>query len=187
MRTIRRLRPSPGVLIGTIALVFAFTGAAVAASKIETNEIAKRAVTDRKLASNSVKGGKIVDGKVKAKDLAEGVIPAVPQQAYGRVDKTGANVTLDSGAVGIEGVAAGGPGMICYDLAFDAQSGSATVAGGLADRPGATVELLLRPPNGCAEPFTDAATSTRELRAMATAGQPLDDATDRDLYVHFVG
>ena len=94
---ISKLRPSPGVLIGTIALVFAFSGAAVAAqNKVQTNDIAKRAVTGPKIARDSVKSGKIVDGKVKERDLAPGVIPTVPEQAYGRVNKNGANVAASS-------------------------------------------------------------------------------------------
>ena len=73
-----------------------------------------------------MKSGKIEDGKVKAQDLAPGV---VPQQAYGRVNKSGATVTPGAGAVGITGVASGGPGVICYDLAFAPVSGTGTVAG----------------------------------------------------------
>jgi hypothetical protein len=175
---IARLRPSPGVLIATIALVFAFTGAAVAATKVQTNDIAKKAVTGPKLATDSVKSGKIVDGKVKAKDLAPDALP--PAQAYGRVNKNGANVAIATGAVGITGVADGGPGVICYDLAFEPVSGTATVVGGASAQPGSTVELVVEPPAGCAEPHTDAATLTK----LTGPGNP---ATDKDVYVHFVG
>jgi hypothetical protein len=177
---IKNLRPSPGVLIATIALVFALTGAAVAATKVQTNDIAKKAVTGAKLARDSVKSGKIVDGKVKAQDLAPGV---VPQQAYGRVNKNGTNVAPVSGAVGITGVASGGPGVICYDLAFAPVSGSATVARGPGNQPGSTVTLALGASDGCAAPFTDAATSTRALNN----GTPVDQEADRDVYVQFIG
>ena len=67
---IRNLRPTPGVLIGAIALVFAFTGAAVAAGEINTNDIAKKTVTGSRIAKDAVKSAKIADGKIKAKDLA---------------------------------------------------------------------------------------------------------------------
>lgn len=188
MRTLKRLRPTPGALIGTVALVFAFTGGAVAASKIQTNDIAKRAVTGSKIARDAVKGGKIADGKVKAKDLADGVIPDVPQQAYGRVNKDGANVAPVAGAVGITGVANGGPGVICYDLAFAPVSGSATLAeGGAADRPGGSVELTIGAEAGCAAPYTDAATSTRELSSASPVAQPLDAPANRDVFVEFIG
>ena len=111
MKWIRKLRPTPGALIGTIALVFAFTGAAVAASKINTEDIAKKAVTGSRIAKDAVKSGKIVDGKVKAKDLAPDVIPDVPDMAYGRVNKNGATVApATGGAVGIAGTSSGGDG-----------------------------------------------------------------------------
>ena len=178
MTPIKRLRPTPGVVIATIALVFALSGAAVAASKINTNEIAKRAVTGPKIASSAVKGGKIQNGSVKAQDLADDVIPAVPEQAYGRVNKSGPNVAPVAGAVGISGVAAGGQGIICYDLGFAPVSGSATVARKAADQPGSTVELVIAPGAICAAPYTDAATSTK----LSTTGAP----TDEDVYVEFI-
>jgi hypothetical protein len=176
---IKNLRPSPGVVIGTIALVFALTGAAVAATKINTNDIAKRAVTGSRIAPDSIKGGKILNGKVKAQDLAEGVIPTVPEQAYGRVNKVGPTVAPVAGAVGITGTAAGGPGVICYDLAFTPVSGTASVVGGPAG-PGSSVEVVVGAGAGCAAPYTDAATTTRTSTAPA-------DPADEDVYVDFVG
>jgi hypothetical protein len=175
----RKLRPSPGALIGTIALVFAFTGAAVAADKINTNDIAKRAVTGSRIAKDAVKGGKIQDGKVKAKDLADGVIPEVPQMAYGRVDKAGATAAPVAGSVGILGVAAAGQGTVCYDLAFAPVSGNATVVRGPEAQPGSTVELAIPPAAGCVAPYTDAATTTK----VSTTG----NTADRDLFVQFIG
>ena len=157
---ISKLRPSPGVLIGTIALVFALSGAAVAATNVQTDDIAKHAVTGKKIARDAIKSGKILDGKVKAKDLAPDVIPTVPEQAYGRVNKSGTDVAPATGAVGITGVSGGGAGVICYDLAFVPVSGTATVVRGPADQPGSTVELAITPEAGCAEPYTDASTST---------------------------
>jgi hypothetical protein len=183
---IRKLRPSPGVLVGTIALVFAFTGGAIAAKdKVQTNDIAKKAVTGSRIAKDAIKSGKIQDGKVKAKDLAPDAIPTLPEQAYGRVNKSGASVTAAAGAVGITGVANGGPGVICYDLAFAPVAGTATVAGGGPAR-GATAELIAGAGAGCAAPFNDAATSTRALSSADPVVQPLDEPADRDVYVHFI-
>jgi hypothetical protein len=174
---LKKLRPTPGVLIGTIALVFAFTGGAVAASKINTEDIAKKAVTGSRIAKDSIKSGKIVDGKVKAKDLASDVIPDVPDMAYGRVNKNGTTVAPETGAVGITGTASGGNGVICYDLAFTPVSGTATVA--RAAGPATTVEVVVNPAAGCTAPYTDAATVTR----LAAGGNPVD----RDVYVDFLG
>jgi hypothetical protein len=189
MTRIKRLRPTPGTLIATIALVFAMSGAAVAANgTVTTEDIAKRAVTGPKIAKDSVKSGKIVDGKIKAKDLATDVIPEVPSHAYGRINRTAGNAAPAAGAVGITGVAAGPTGITCYDLAAAPVSGSATVVEeGPADRPGATVELLIGAHPGCAAPYTDAATSTRALSTASPVAQPLDEAANRDLYVQFIG
>jgi hypothetical protein len=177
MARIRRLRPTPGVLIGVIALVFALSGAAVAAPKIQTNDIAKRAVTGPKIARDAVKSGKIQNASIKATDLAQGV---VPQFAYGRVNKAGANVTAQAGAVGITGVASGGPGVICYDLEFVPVSGSAAVAQKPLGQRGATTELLIGASAGCAAPFTDAATVTKDPESPF-------NPNDENVYVQFIG
>jgi hypothetical protein len=177
VKWIRKLRPTPGALIGTIALVFAFSGAAVAASKINTEDIAKKAVTGSRIAKDAVKSGKIVDGKVKAKDLAPDVIPEVPDMAYGRVNKNGTTVAPETGAVGIAGTSSGGAGVVCFDLAFTPVSGTATVA--RATGPATTVEVVAGPPAGCTAPYTDAATVTRR----ADNGS----AVDRNVYVDFLG
>jgi hypothetical protein len=177
MARIRSLRPTPGALIGVIALVFALSGAAIAAPKIQTNDIAKKAVTGPKIAKDAVKGGKVRNGSLKRADLAAGVIP---QFAYGRVNKAGASVTAAAGAVGITGVASGGPGVICYDLAFTPVSGSATVAQKPLGQRGATTELLVGALAGCAVPFTDAATVTKDPDAAF-------NPNDEDVYVQFTG
>jgi hypothetical protein len=176
MARIRRLHPTPGVLIGVIALVFALSGAAIAATKIQTNDIAKKAVTGPKIAKDAIKSGKIQNASVKATDLAAGV---VPQFAYGRVNKAGANVTAQAGAVGITGVASGGPGVICYDLSFVPVSGSATTAQKALAQLGSTTELLIGASAGCVAPFTDAATVTKNPSN--------GNANDEDVYVQFVG
>jgi hypothetical protein len=176
MMRIKGLRPSPGVLIGVIALVFALAGGAYAASKIQTNDIAKKAVTGPKIAKDAVKGGKILNGSVKPEDLAAGT---VPKFAYGRVNKAGTNVTAAAGAVGITGVSSGGPGVICYDLASVPVSGSATTAQKPIAQPGSTAELLIGAFTTCVAPFNDAATITKN----STTGNP----NDEDVYVQFVG
>jgi hypothetical protein len=173
---LRRLRPTPGALIAMIALVFAMTGAAVAADKVTTNEIAKKAVTGPKIARDAVKSGKIVDGKVKAKDLEPGI---VPELAHGRVNKDGATVAVADQAVGITGASDGGTGVICLDLASAATSGTATVVHEDVGEPGSTVELQVGPSAGCSAPFNDAQVVTKN----STDGS----AVDEDVYVQFVG
>jgi hypothetical protein len=185
---IGKLRPTPSALIATIALVFAMTGGAIAATKIQTNDIAKRAVTGSKIARDAVKGGKIANGKVKAKDLAPNVIPDVPTTAYGRVNKNGTNVAPAGNAVGITGVANGGPGVICYDLATPPVSGSATVVTD-TDSAGSTVSLLIGSGAlGCVAPYNDAQTITTSAPSVS-GPNPYEEgsAANRDVYVQFIG
>ncbi len=184
---ISKLRPTPSALIATIALVFAMTGGAIAATKIQTNDIAKKAVTGSRIAKDAVKSGKITDGKVKAKDLAPGVVPDVPTAAYARVNKNGGNVAPANGAVGITGVANGGPGVICYDLATQPVSGNATVVTD-ATSAGSTVSLLIGAGTGCVAPYTDAQTTTSSAPTLSGTGPYQEgSAANRDVYVQFVG
>ena len=119
--------------------------------------------------------------------MAPGVIPKVPQQAFGRVNKSGTTAAPVAGAVGITGAASGGPGVICLDLAFVPVSGSATVIeGGGPNRPGATAELTIGTEAGCTAPYTDAAVSTRALTNASPPAQPLDEQVDRDVYAGFI-
>jgi hypothetical protein len=181
----RNLRPSPGAVIGVVALVFALTGAAYAATKIQTNDIAKRAVTGGKIARDAVKSGKIRDGKIKARDLADGVIPSVPNQAYGRVNKNGTTVAPVNGSSGITGVSSGGAGVICYDLAFEPVSGTANAVTDSGNLPGSTVEVRVGAAPGCAAPYTDAQT----LTTTAAQGEPTyqeGSPADEDVFVDFV-
>ena len=97
------------------------------------------------------------------------MIPEVPDAAYGRVNKNGATVAPETGAVGITGTSSGGAGLICYDLAFTPVSGTATVARSAGNA--TTVELVVSPPGGCTAPYTDAATVTR-LASNGDCGRP---------------
>ena len=172
---LRNLRPTPGVLIGTIALVFAMTGGAIAHNgKVDTNDIKRKAVTAPKIARDAVKSGKIIDGKVKRRDLADNVVPEI---AHGRVNKEGNNVTVAAGSKGIAGAVSGGEGVICYDLAKEAVSGTANAVADAQPGTGATVEVHVNPPSGCTAPHDDAVTVTQ----TGPTGE------NRDVYVQFMG
>jgi hypothetical protein len=183
----RRRRPNAGVVIAVVALVFAMTGAAVAAKDlINSNDIAKRAVTGKKIARDAVKSGKILNGKIKAKDLADGVVPDVPAYAYGRVNKGGANPAPAGNSVGITGVAGGGAGVICYDLAKAPVSGSATVVSD-AGSAGATVSMLIGSAPGCTAPYNDAQTTTTSAPTVGTSPYQEGSPANLDVYVEFIG
>lgn len=85
---LKRLRPSPAMIVALLALFVAVGGTSYAASKITTNQIKNGAVTTKKiknkavkkkkLANGAVTSSKVADGSLKASDLAPGVIPTVP-------------------------------------------------------------------------------------------------------------
>ena len=107
--------------------------------------------------------------------------------AYGRVSKNGANVAPANNSVGITGVANGGPGVICYDLAAAPVSGSATIVTD-TNSAGSTVSLLIGAGTGCVAPYTDAQTTTVSAPTLsATSPYEEGSAANRDVYVEFVG
>lgn len=85
MSRISRLRPSPAAVIGTVALVFALSGVAVALpgkNTVATKDIKKNAVTTPKLKNAAVTGAKLGDGAVTtAKIDAEAVTGAKVNEA----------------------------------------------------------------------------------------------------------
>src|SRR5688500_3926963 len=84
--SIRRLRPSPTMVISLLALLVAMSTGAYAAvtiapnnsvvsksiknGNVQTEDLAGQAVTKGKLKKASVNGAKILDGSVGAKDIA---------------------------------------------------------------------------------------------------------------------
>jgi hypothetical protein len=87
MRNLKRLRPSPALLVAGVALVMAMSGAAIALpgkGKVKSNDIAKGAVKSKAIAKGaigskqikgkSIKGNRIKDKAIKAKQIAEATI-----------------------------------------------------------------------------------------------------------------
>lgn len=69
-----RLRPSPAMLVAMTALVLTMSGAAVAASKIDTDDIKSKAVTTKKIDKKAVTGSRLASDSVKrAKIKADAV------------------------------------------------------------------------------------------------------------------
>jgi hypothetical protein len=76
-------RPSAALIIASIALVAALAGGAYAASKIQTSDLAKKAVTTKKIAGKAVTSQKLADsavtsGKLAAGERSEGFVVNTP-------------------------------------------------------------------------------------------------------------
>jgi hypothetical protein len=94
MRRLKRV-PSPGTIIGVVALVVALSGTAYAVKKIGTKQLKANAVTKKKIADNAVATKKIADGAV-----TRGKLEAGQQTAWALVNGTGSgSVVAQSGGI----------------------------------------------------------------------------------------
>src|SRR6476661_10712783 len=75
---IRRLRPSPAMVIACIALVFAMTGAGYAAGMLGPNTVGTKQLKKSAVISSKVKNGSLLRADFKA-----GQVPAGPQGPQG--------------------------------------------------------------------------------------------------------
>ncbi|MQA75042.1 MAG: hypothetical protein GEU88_11985 [Solirubrobacterales bacterium] len=69
-------RPSPALIVSCVALFVALSGSAYAVSKVQTQDIARQAVTSSKIDGKAVKGGKIAGGSVKGGKIQAGAVKA---------------------------------------------------------------------------------------------------------------
>lgn len=74
---IRNWLPSPAMLVATIALVLAISGAAVALpgkNKVDKNDIQKNAVGSKQINNGKVKSKDLKDNGIKGKDVKDGAL-----------------------------------------------------------------------------------------------------------------
>ena len=96
MSSVKTLRPSPGLIVATAALVMAMSGAAIALpgkNSVQKNDIENGAVTGKKIAEaavgskhikgKSIKGNRIKDNGIKAKQIADGTVTSKQVAADG--------------------------------------------------------------------------------------------------------
>jgi hypothetical protein len=99
MQKTERRRPSPALVVASIALFIALTGTGVAAvaalpansvgtaqlkaNAVTSTKIKNAAVTNAKLGLNAVTGSKVLDQSLTSADFAEGQLPAGPQGPAG--------------------------------------------------------------------------------------------------------
>jgi hypothetical protein len=96
---LRKLRPSPAMIVACIALIVALGGTAwaIAANSVGTTELKNGAVTKPKLAANAVGTGKVIDNSLTGADLNKSKLGKVPSAASADNATSAANAnTLDS-------------------------------------------------------------------------------------------
>src|SRR5256885_14837322 len=79
MRRIR-LRPTPGTIIASLALLVALGGTSVAAVKLT---LPKNSVGNAQLKANAVTSSKVANGSLLRADFKAGQVPAGPRGASG--------------------------------------------------------------------------------------------------------
>jgi len=101
MKVLRRLRPSPAMVVACTALMFAMTGAGYAAGMLGPNTVGTK-----ELKANGVVSSKVKNGSLMRADFKRGQIPAGPQGPQGAQGAQGPQGT--QGIQGVQGPA--GPG-----------------------------------------------------------------------------
>ena len=72
--------PSPSLVLAVIALSVAIGGgAAIAGSKIQTGDIAKQAVTNKKIAKKTIKASRVADNTLGGTQINENKLGPVPE------------------------------------------------------------------------------------------------------------
>jgi len=94
-------RPSPALVVSFVALFVALAGGAYAATKIDTGDIRKGAVTGKKLAKNAVNSNKVKDASLTGGDLADGAISGSKLAAATEVEES---TTVTINTIGSESV-----------------------------------------------------------------------------------
>lgn len=89
MRRIPVRRPTPGLVVGCVALAIALGGTSFAAAiaiprqSVGTLQLKNSAVTTKKLAGNAVTSAKVLNGSLLASDFKAGQLPAGPTGPQG--------------------------------------------------------------------------------------------------------
>jgi hypothetical protein len=97
VRKLKRLRPSPSLVISMIALFVAIGGISWAAATIGTGDIKNGAVTKKKLHKNAVNGKKVENKSLTGHDLDEKTLNQVPSANHAvTADSAEANNVLSA-------------------------------------------------------------------------------------------
>lgn len=92
MRSLKRLAPSPAMIVALLALTVALSGSAYAAVKINGKDIKARTITAKQIKNGTITGKQVKNGSIAKADLAKDVGtagPAGPQGVAGPQGATG--------------------------------------------------------------------------------------------------
>jgi hypothetical protein len=87
-------RPSPGLVVAAIALFAAVGGGyAIGANKVDTRDLAAKAVTNKKIAKKTIKGGRVAPDTLTGEQIEEDSLETVPSA---EVAGTGRSIFKDT-------------------------------------------------------------------------------------------
>jgi hypothetical protein len=87
MRRVQGLRPSPATVLAALALFAALAGSVYAATKVDTRDLVRGAVTAKKLAPGAVTSKAIAPNAVQTQQIADGAVTGakVDENSLGKV------------------------------------------------------------------------------------------------------
>ena len=101
LRRVLRVRPSPAMVVASVALLVAMAGTGVAASglpiaSVGSPQLRTGAVTSPKIAANAVTSAKVANGSLSRADFATGQVPSGPPGPPGPAGPPGQNALADA-------------------------------------------------------------------------------------------
>jgi hypothetical protein len=137
MTRLRRIKPTPSMVIASLALLVALGGTSVAA--VAVTSLPRNSVGNIQLKTNAVTSSKVKNGALLRADFKSGQVPAGPQGPAGPPGPTGS--TGPAGAAGAAGVAS--PGYVAQVITANSTSSSSTSSTSFTDLNNASVNVTV--------------------------------------------
>jgi hypothetical protein len=138
MHALLRRRPSPAMVVASIALLVALGGTSIAAvsalpaRSVGTKQLKNKAVTNAKLANGAVTAAKVKKGTLLKINFRAGQLPAGPKGATGPQGPAGVigDVVLHSDSVTVPGSAEGNGSYFTRQVSANCGSNEKGITGG---------------------------------------------------------
>ncbi len=141
MHALLRRRPSPAMVVASVALLVALGGTSIAAvsalpaRSVGTKQLKDKAVTKAKLASNAVTAAKVKNGTLLQADFKAGQLPAGPKGATGPQGPAGpagtiGDLVLHTDSVTVPGSAEGNGSYFTREVSANCGSNEKGITGG---------------------------------------------------------
>lgn len=127
MRIVRMGRPSPAMIVATLALFVALGGTAYAGLSIPANSVGSKQLRANAVTTKKIKHGAVTAAKINPKGLTVPNAASAQAIAYAHVLSNGTLDTADSKNVSSASLASGEPGIYCLKVTVPAVNATANV------------------------------------------------------------